>query len=416
MDSVPDVVERISRKIEEKGVSVSREKVAGKLNLLISDFGIPLEEAERVVTNELMREYNLSPSSGGGGQVQQREIKEVQPGEWVTIEGKVVSVTQPPSPSIAQTGIIADSSGAIPFVIWAKANAPLLEERSWYRLEAAVVDEYRGVPNVKIHSGTTIVPLDDDRALFPSVVPISDLKPGVGSIRAKFIEEWEPRHERMRQTGILGDESGTIKFVLWNNGEREKLTLNSVYTIYYSSIEEFNGRLSLNLSTGMYIPEEGVDLEVARGTHEASGVIAHLGPGSGLIKRCPVEGCNKALSRYNECPIHDVQKEFRWDLRITGVIDNGEEATNVLIQRDVAEALSKMTLEDAISVAENNPLGYDDVLDRMKHAVTGRYVQCRGNDMGGTILVRDCSRAAFDATRHTALLNRAAASPEGDRK
>ncbi|KQC03051.1 MAG: nucleotide-binding protein [Methanoculleus sp. SDB] len=414
MDSVPDVVERISRKIEEKGVSVSREKVGSKLNLLISDFGIPPEEAERVVTNELMREYNLSPSSGGGGQVQQREIRDVGAGEWVTIEGKVVSVSEPPSPSIAQSGIIADSSGAIRFVIWAKANAPLLQERSWYRLEAAVVDEYRGVPNLKIHSGTTIVPLEHDRALIPSVVPISDLKPGVGSIRAKFIEEWEPRHERMLQSGILGDESGTIKFVLWNDGDREKLRLNTVYTIYYASVEEFNGRLSLNLSTGMYSDEE-IDIEVARGTHEASGVIAHLGPGSGLIRRCPVEGCNKVLSRYNECPIHDVQKEFRWDLRITGVIDDGEEATNVLIQRDVAEALSGMTLEEAVSVAENNPLGFDDVLDRMKQAVTGRYVRCRGNDMGGTILVRECFRTAFDATRHAALLNRAAVTPGGDR-
>lgn len=411
METIPEVVERISQNIEAKGVTVDREKVRSKLALLVEEFGIQMEEAERTVTNELMREHNLSTPASSGQE--ERAIANVTPGEWVTVEGKIVSVSEPPSGSIAQSGIIADSSGAAQFVVWAKARAPVLKERTWYRFESAVVDEYRGAPNLKIHSGTKVIELDEDRPLMPSVMPIADLKPGVGSIRAKFIEEWEPRHERMLQTGLLGDESGRIKFVLWKDGDREKLERNRVYTFYYATVDEFNGRLSLNLGTAMYIPEEG-DIRVSTGSEEIRGAFVHMGPGSGLVKRCPVEGCNRVLSRQNYCPVHEIQSSFRYDLRIKGVVDDGKKARNVLMQCETVEHLAGISLEQAIEIAENNPLGLDDVLMQLQQSVMGRYLRCRGSDIDGTFLVKECARMQCDASLHAALINRAAASPGGD--
>ena len=106
-----------------------------------------------------------------------------------------------------------------------------MTEGSWYRIESAVVDEYKGVPNLKIHSGTTIKEIGKDRALIPTPVPIKDLHPGIGGVRAKVIQEWDASHERMLQSGLLGDESGTIKFVMWKEPGKEKLAVGSVYTI-----------------------------------------------------------------------------------------------------------------------------------------------------------------------------------------
>ena len=411
MEPIPEVAERISRKIESEGVSVDREKVTKKLQLLVSEFAIPVEEAERTVFNELVREYNLGSSSPQ--KPEHIEIRNLAPGEWVTVEGKIVSLSQPPSEAVAQGGIIADSTGAVQFVVWAKAGAPVLEERRWYRFEAAVVDEYRGAPNLKIHSGTKISLLEDDRALVPSIQPIAELKPGVGSVRAKIVQEWEPRHERMLQTGLLGDETGIIKFVLWKDGEKEKLEPGVVYSIYYASVDEFMGRLSLNLSTAMYLAEEG-DITVHDGSVSITGAFVHLGSGSGLIKRCPVEGCNRALSRQNYCPVHEIQNKFRYDLRITGVIDDGQAARNVLIQRETSEQLSGMTLDEAIEVAENNPLGFDDVFLKMRNAIIGRYVSCSGSDIDGTLLVKECRKIRCDPSRHLELINRAgSAGKEG---
>jgi replication factor A1 len=403
---------RISQKMQQKGQDASKidvKKIEAKLKRLVEEFGVQPSEAERSVTNELAKEFNIPGTGSGAGSARAREertIAEIAPGDWVTVEGKVVALLSPPSPAIAQSGIIADQSGAIRFVAWAKANAPRMAEGAWYRIESAVADEFRGTANLKIHSGTSVKPILEDRALVPSMTRISELAPGIGSVRAKVMQEWESSHERMLQSGILGDESGTIKFVIWKETGKERLAVGGVYAIYYAAVEEYNGRLSLNLSAAKSMREDG-DIAVSGGETEVRGVIVHIAPGSGLIKRCPVEGCNRALSRQNYCPVHEIQPKFVYDLRIKGWLDDGRKTYNLLLQRDVVESLTGMTLESAKELAENNPLGMDEVFLRMRDAVLGRYVVCKGREIENRLLVKSCERAKIPAGEHAALLNRA---------
>jgi len=530
MDTYPDVVERISLKITEKGVTPDRGRIASKLKLLVHEFSIPIEEAERTVTNEMMREYRLDIPTRSGGSDELTPVGSAKPGTWVTIEGKVLVFQQSPSPSIAQKGfiadasgamefvvwakanapvmeegkwyrlesavvdefkgnanlkvhsgtkitaieekgqitgnipaaaksgstggtgetipiatakpeawvtiegkvvslqasptpliaqkgVIADASGAIEFVVWAKANAPVMEEGQWYRLESAVVDEFRGSPNLKVHSGTTITAVEEERGFIPQMTPLADITPGVVSVRAKVIQLWEVRHDRMLQTGLIGDETGTTKFVIWKSDGAEPLEEGMVYTIYFATAEEFNGRISLNLSGAEWCKEEGADIEVSRREGKTiTGAFVHLGNSSGLIKRCKVEGCNRALSRQNFCPVHEIQQDFRYDLRITGVVDDGITAHNVLLQIAATEKVTGISLQDAVEMAENNPLGFDDVFIRMQELLMGRYVSCSGNDIDGTMLVRDGENMElieFDTARHAGLINRAEAPAGG---
>ena len=125
-------------------------------------------------------------------------------------------------------------------------------------------------------------------------------------------------------------------------------------------MDEFNGRLSLNLNTATILQEEG-EIAVSGGETAVTGAIVHVAPGSGIIKRCPVEGCNRALSRQNYCPIHEIQPKFVYDLRIKGWLDDGEKTHSILLQRDVVESLTGITLAEAQEIAENNPLGMDEV-------------------------------------------------------
>ena len=155
----------------------------------------------------------------------------------------------------------------------------------------------------------------------------------------------------------------------------------------------------------MYLPEEG-DIRVNEG-ETVQGVIVHLAPGSGLIKRCPQEGCNRVLSRQNYCPVHEIQKNFRYDLRIKGVLDDGIRTRNILVQREIVEALSGMKLEEAVALAESSPLGMDEVFYQIRDAILGRYFQVRGSEMDGRILVKECQRIHFDPADLAALLNRA---------
>ncbi len=413
-----EAANRISRKFASGGETPDVKKIEGKLKRLVDEFNVQPNEAERSVTSELAKECNLPvPGAGGsagtagkGGGTEEKKIAEGVPGDWVTIEGKIVALSTPPSPSIAQNGIIADESGALRFVVWAKANAPKMAEGSWYRVESAVVDEFKGIPNLKIHSGTTITEIQDDRSLIPTPVPIKDLHTGIGGIRAKFVQEWDASHERMLQSGILGDETGTIKFVIWKEPGREKLVPGAVYSIFYAQVDEFNGRLSLNLNGATILQEEG-EIAVSGGDASVTGAIVHIAPGSGIIKRCPVEGCNRALSRQNYCPVHEIQQGFAYDLRIKGWLDDGEKTHNVLLQREVVETLTGITLAQAQEIAENNPLGMDEVFLRMRDAVLGRYITCHGREIDNRVLVNKCDIVTFNSSDHTALLNRAGGAP-----
>lgn len=410
--NLSEVTERISRKLEANGAQPDRQKIESRLRRLVEEFGVNAAEAERTVTADLAREHHLTGVGvGGNSATELRQIHDVAPNDWVTIEGKVVALTRPVSPTMAQTGIIADSSGAIRFVAWARGNPPVMENNHWYRIESAVIHEYKGTPNLDIHSGTTISEIEKDIPIIPSVTPIAELTPGVGSVRAKFIQEWESSHDRMLQTGLLGDETGTIKFVIWKEEGKDKLELDTVYTIYYATVDEYNGRLSLTLNSATSIPEEGGHIEVGRQETEIQGALVHIAPGSGLIKRCPVEGCNRTLSRQNYCPVHEIQPEFRYDLRLKAVLDDGVHAKNVLMQREMVEKLAGITLDEAVQIAETNPLGMDEIFYRIRNAVLGRYYTCSGNEFGGRLLVNSCSPITFEPAELAALLNRAGGEP-----
>ncbi|MHC1630546.1 MAG: nucleotide-binding protein [Methanoculleaceae archaeon] len=404
-------VERISQKFAAKGISVDAAATGRKLRRLVEEFGVNLQEAERCVTNELAREHGLDVS--GDRFTQKRDIGEIIAGlpaaatpEWVTVEGKVVALSSVPSQAIAQSGIIADTTGAIRFVVWSKAGAPLLEEGHWYRFESAVVDLFRGAPNLKIHSGTTVSGVERDDPIIPSTTPVAELRPGVAHLRVKVVQEWEPFHERILQTGLVGDETGTVRFTIWKGDEVDRLEPGSVYRIYYAMVDEYNGRISISLSAATCIPEEG-DIEVGSQEEEITGAIVHIAGGSGLVKRCPVDGCNRVLSRQNYCPVHEIQKTFRYDLRLKGVLDDGRSAKNILMQRDLVESLTGLTLEEAVSIAEQNPLGYDEVLSRIKIMIQGRYYSCSGTFLDDRMLVNRCEQIRFDRERLAALLNRA---------
>jgi len=403
--------ERISQKITSHGHSVEKSGIEAKLRRLVDEFGVPPAEAERTVMNELAREFGLpvSQGSGGGGAVEQKSLAALANGEWVTVECKVVALTASPSPAIAQTGIVADESAAVRFVVWSRANAPLLEEGKWYRLESAVVDEYRGMLNLKVHSGTTIREVPHEGSLKPKITPVAGLAPGVTSVRGKVVQEWEATHDRILQSGMIADETGAARFVIWKEEGLERLNPGSVYTIYYATVDDFNGRLSLTLNSATVVPEEG-DIEVNTGSESFQGAFVHLAPGSGLVRRCPVEGCNRVLSRQNYCPVHEIQSRYHYDLRIKGWLDNGEETREILVSRGQTEGLVGMSLDEARELAENNPLGMDEVFLRFREALVGRYLSCRGRQIDNRLLVSACEILHYQPEQLADLLNRAGGS------
>lgn len=323
----------------------------------------------------------------------------------VSLEGKVVSIV-PIEGAIRAAGIIADETGAIRFTIRQGDPVSGIEQNGWYRFEYAIADLYRGAMNLQLNSGTRITPIIEDRNLQPSITRVAEIKPGIVCLHVKVVQEYESTSERMLQSGILGDETGTIRFVTWKDESAERLVPGKIYTLHYATADEYNGRPSLTLNGATSITDETGTMEVKATGDEVTGALVHISPGSGLIKRCPVEGCGRVLTRQNYCQIHEIQPKFEYDLRIKGWLDNGRQTWDTIISREGVEKLLGLTLAGAQEMAENNPLGMETVYYHLCEQLLGRYISCQGRVIENRLFTSSCSYLTFDPARHADLLNR----------
>jgi len=68
------------------------------------------------------------------------------------------------------------------------------------------------------------------------------------SIEAKVIQIWDTTNEAILQTGIVGDETGVIKFVSWKKSECPMLELEETYRFKNVVTSEYNDRDSVSLN------------------------------------------------------------------------------------------------------------------------------------------------------------------------
>ena len=206
------------------------------------------------------------------------------------------------------------------------------------------------------------------------------------TITAKVVDLWDPRSDAVGQVGLLGDESGTIKFTAWAKSDLPDLEEGSVYRLENVVTDEYQGRYSVKLNRTTEIAELDADLEVGNDDSTMEGALVDIQSGSGLIKRCPVEGCTRVLQN-GRCSEHgDVEGEF--DLRIKGVLDDGTEVQEVIFDREATEDLTGVDLETAKEMAQD-ALDTTVVADEMEATVLGRYYRVTGPVMGRYLLANE---------------------------
>ncbi len=274
-------------------LDVSEAEVEEKLDNLVTQYKVPIDEARRSVTNSYLNEAGLDReeiSAGGTEEVLVNDIDEDE--QWVDITAKVVDLWEPGSDAISQVGLLGDESGTIKFVSFSTSELPLLEEGSVYRLGNVVTDEYQGRYSVKLNRTTTITELEED-------------------------------------------------------------------------------------------------IEVGDNAIEVEGAMVDIQSGSGLIKRCPEEGCTRVLQN-GRCSEHgNVDGEF--DLRIKAVLDDGAEVHEVIFNRERTEELTGIELEEAKSMAMD-ALDTSVVADEMRGALLGRYYRITGPTLGRYVLADEFER------------------------
>ena len=194
-------------------------------------------------------------------------------------------------------------------------------------------------------------------------------------LRVKLVDLWEPRSDSVSQVGLLGDESGTIKFVAFETSDLPDLTAGQSYELSNVVTDEYEGDYSVKLNRTTTITEIDEAVDVGDDAETVEGALVDIQSGSGLIKRCPEDDCTRVLQN-GRCSEHG-QVEGEFDLRIKGVLDDGETVTEVIFDREATEDLTGMGLEAAKDMAMD-ALDTTVVAEEMADDVLGRYYRVTG--------------------------------------
>ncbi|PSP57125.1 replication factor A [Halobacteriales archaeon QS_1_67_19] len=211
------------------------------------------------------------------------------------------------------------------------------------------------------------------------------------SLTAQVVDLWEPRSDAVGQVGLLGDETGTIKFTKWADSDLPELEEGQVYHLGNLVSDEYQGDYSVKLNRTTTVEELDEEIEVGDDTAEVEGALVDIQSGSGLIKRCPVEDCTRVLQN-GRCSEHGEQ-EGEFDLRIKGVLDDGTDVHEVIFDQEATEEFTGITLQEAQDMAMD-ALDTTVVAEEMREKTLGRYYRVAGPTMGRYLLADEVETLA----------------------
>lgn len=205
------------------------------------------------------------------------------------------------------------------------------------------------------------------------------------TIEAQVAELWDDDTDSIQQVGLLQDNTGRIKFKSWSTSNPPMLNEGDSYRLEGVATDEYQGNMSvsINSQTEMEFSDETFespepDDEVLEGY-----AIVDLQNGEGLVKRCPE--CSRVIN--GECDEHgSVSHDF--DLRLKGTIDNGEETFTFVMNREVIEDISDMTLDKAKELAKET-LDQGSVLKELKDEMVPSYWTFEGFHGDTVFVVKD---------------------------
>jgi replication factor A1 len=195
--------------------------------------------------------------------------------------------------------------------------------------------------------------------------------------------------------------TGTIKFTAWAKSDLQSLEEGAVYQLGNVVTDEYQGRYSVKLNRTTTIEELDTEIEVGDNTIECDGALVDIQTGSGLIKRCPNDDCTRVLQN-GRCSEHgEVEGEF--DLRIKGVLDDGQKVHEVIFNQEMTEQLTDISLEEAKEMAMD-ALDTTVVADTIRETTLGQYYRVEGPVLGRYILVETFEQVSEQGDVETTLI------------
>jgi replication factor A1 len=142
--------------------------------------------------------------------------------------------------------------------------------------------------------------------------------------------------------------------------------------------------MQVNVTRTSEIVEIDEDIKLPPREIEVVGALVAIQQNSGLIQRCSV--CNRAMTK-GICPIHGKVEGYD-DLRIKGVLDDGDNFYEIILNEENIKKLTGIDLEKAKKIASER-LDRNAVLSELKNKLLGRYLKVIGTRGGRYLIVRD---------------------------
>jgi len=200
-------------------------------------------------------------------------------------------------------------------------------------------------------------------------------------VEVTILDEWEPKHPSIGQVGLAGDSSGTIKYTSFKTSELPDVQEGVSYSfsnVVASAFEKEDGdtiyEIKPNSNSSITELDEEIEVPSAqeRNSHSVSGTVVAIKPGSGLIERCSEEDCNRVLNS-GQCAVHG-EVDGEDDLRIKAVVDDGDEAHDVIFGTEETVEILGMGIEAAVKEARN-AMDKSVITDMLETEFVGQHVE-----------------------------------------
>ncbi len=201
------------------------------------------------------------------------------------------------------------------------------------------------------------------------------------NLKVKVVQLRDSNSPSISQVGLVGDETGTIKFVIWAKADKDPVEEGKCYLFKNVVTDSFAGRMQINVNKNSEISEIDEEITLPPREIEVVGALISIQQNSGLIRRCKT--CNRVISK-GVCPIHGKVEGYD-DLRIKGVIDDGENVYEVVLNEQNIKNLTGIGLKEAKEIAEEF-LDRTAVLAELKKRLLGKYFKLVG-DRGERYLI-----------------------------
>lgn len=202
------------------------------------------------------------------------------------------------------------------------------------------------------------------KVLNDAEVKIGDLNENFGTVTliGKIIHLFDKPHDKISQSGLIGDETGVTRFVIWkSNIEKNAVEINKVYQFAGYKVNTYEEKVSIVSDTISVTEKKEVEITVHEEQSEATSFTAFV-----------VEVKKAAITKLCDNPLEtDCKKKTKWGFDARLILDSGTSTVTVDV-RDFG--LLDLTIKEVREkVMESGDPSYLNEL--ISEKISGRYLQ-----------------------------------------